>query len=212
MSNSIEEYFNNLDTWQKEIGLFRRILLDCGLNEELKWKQPCYTYKQKNIAIIANFKSYCSIGFFKGALLKDEHKILSKPGDNSQAVRQARFTNIEDILKNESVLKSYIFEAIEVEKAGLQVSFNESKNLDFPEELEILLEDNTEFKNAFEALTPGRQRGYILFFSAAKQSSTRIDRIEKYRSRIMQGKGINDCVCGHSKKMPGCDGSHKQFQ
>ena len=116
------------------------------------------------------------------------------------------------ILKNESVLKSYIFEAIEVEKAGLQVCFNESKNLDFPEELEILMEENTEFKNAFEALTPGRQRGYILFFSAAKQSSTRIDRIEKYRSRIMQGKGINDCVCGHSKKMPGCDGSHKQFQ
>ena len=211
MNSDVDEYLNNVGRWQNELRLLRRLLLDCGLNEEFKWKQPCYTFKDNNVAIISDFKAYCSIGFFKGSLLKDGQGVLISPGENSQSSRQLRFTSTQQIVDQESIIKAYIFEAIEVEKAGLKVSFKKSSEYDIPEELQLVLDQDAEFRTAFEALTPGRQRGYLLHFAGAKQSETRLSRIEKYRARIMAGKGLQDCVCGHSKRMPRCDGSHKHY-
>jgi uncharacterized protein YdeI (YjbR/CyaY-like superfamily) len=179
-------------SWQKEMILLRGILLDCGLIEELKWGVPCYTYKGNNILILAAFKDYCSISFFKGALLFDSHSILKKPGENSQAARLIQFTDIQTIRDMELTIKSYVFEAIEVEKAGLKVDFKEKTELQFPEELIQLLDQNPTLKIAFEALTPGRQRGYNLYFTAPKQSKTRWTRIEKCIPQILKGKGLHD--------------------
>lgn len=187
----------------------RTILLDCDLTEEWKWRSPCYTFQGSNIAIIGGFKTHCVLSFFKGALLQDPEGILEKPGENSQAARVIRFTRKREIQEKESSLQAYIFEAIEVEKAGLSIDFKEKNELVLVEELLHKFEELPAFKTAFEALTPGRQRGYNLFFSAGKQSQTRTSRIEKYLQRILDGKGINDCVCGLSSKMPSCDGSHK---
>ena len=205
----VDEFIENAKNWQFEMSELRSIVLDCGLTEELKWKQPCYSYQKKNIVIISAFKGYCVLGFFKGALLTDLEKLLISPGANSQTVKHFRFTNHEIIAKLRSTIKAYIFEAIEIEKTGLKVKFKKSNNLELPQELLNIFEQDVEFKTAFNELTPGRQRGYNIFFVAAKQSTTRTSRIEKYRQRILTGKGINDCICGHSKKMPGCDGSHK---
>jgi uncharacterized protein YdeI (YjbR/CyaY-like superfamily) len=152
------------------------------------------------------------LGFFKGTLLQDEHQILSKPGENSQSVRMAKFNSLKEIVKLRSIIKAYIYEAIEVEKAGLKVELTLSKNLVLPEEFQQILNQNQRFKKAFENLTPGRQRAYNLYFSAPKQSATRTSRVEKYVQQILNGKGINDCTCGLSKKMPQCDGSHKQVR
>lgn len=209
MNPEVTEYFNKQILWKAEREFLRSLLLDCGLTEELKWKQPCYTFKNKNILILAAFKEYCSVSFFKGVLLADAHHLLVSPGENSQSVKLMKFTSLTEITKLQTTLKAYIFEALELEKLGAKVTLKPNNELTLVEELVEMLAANSQLKNAFESLTPGRQRGYNLFFSGAKQSSTRISRIEKYAKRILDGKGINDCFCGLSKKMPNCDGSHK---
>ncbi|WP_340112408.1 YdeI/OmpD-associated family protein [Maribellus mangrovi] len=180
-----------VNNWQEELKLLRRIVLDCGLNEELKWKQPCYTWNNKNILLVTAFKEFAAVAFFKGSLLKDPRNLLTKPGDNSQATHQFRFTDIAEIKKLEADIKAYIYEAIEVEKAGLKIAFKKEQE-PVPDELQKKFDEMPEFKIAFEALTPGRQRGYILYFSAAKQTQTRESRIEKYMQYIFNGKGIHD--------------------
>ncbi len=212
MNPNVDSFLDKAKNWQDEAAALRKLLIVCGLTEEFKWRAPCYTFQGANIIILHLFKEYCALGFFKGALLQDEHQILSKPGENSQSVRMAKFTGLKEIVKMKSVLKAYIYEAIEVENAGLKVALTQSKNLIFPEELQQILDQNPRFKKAFENLTPGRQRAYNLYFSAPKQSATRTARVEKYMQQILNGKGINDCTCGLSKKMPQCDGSHKQFK
>ena len=205
----VDAFLSRAKNWQAEMTLLRLIALECGLTEELKWRQPCYNYKGNNIIIIGAFKAYCIVGFFKGVLLGDPENLLTSPGENSQTVKQLRFTGSKSIEDLRATIKAYIFEAVEIEKTGLKVEFKKSKNLEFPQELLDIFKLDPIFNAAFNALTPGRQRGYNLFFTGAKQSETRTSRIEKYKARILTGKGINDCVCGHSKKMPGCDGSHK---
>jgi len=198
--------------WENEVEKLRTILLDCSLTEELKWDSPCYLYNKKNIILIHSFKDYCAISFFNGALLSDPNGLLIKPGKNTQAGRQIRFTNVSEILKLEPLLKAYIYEAIEVEKAGLKVEPLNNAEITIPEELQLKLNAIPALKEAFEKLTPGRQRVYNMYFSEPKQSKTRETRIEKYMERILIGKGFNDCVCGLSQKMPSCDGSHKYLK
>ncbi len=212
MNPKVDDYIGNLKNWQTEIALLRTIVLDCGLTEEFKWRTPCYSFQGKNIVLLGSFKEYCAISFLKGSLLQDANGILSKPGENSQAVRLIRFTDWEEILKIKPIMKNYIHEAIELEKAGLKVNFKSNTELELVAELQKTLAENPVLKSAFEALTPGRQRAYNLYFSASKQSKTRETRIEKYIPRILDGKGINDCICGLSKKMPNCDGSHKYIR
>lgn len=179
-------------SWPEELAQLRRIVLSCGLTEELKWGVPCYTLDKKNVVMLSAFKESATLSFFKGALLKDTGKILGQPGENSQAVRLFRFTQVKDVLEQEAILKAYIFEAIEIERAGLKVNFKAKKELVFAEELLEVLGKDAEYKAAFEALTPGRQRGYNLHFSAPKQSQTRTSRVEKCRAKVMLGKGFND--------------------
>ena len=180
-----------VNNWQEELKQLRRILLECGLTEELKWSQPCYTYKGHNVVLMSAFKEYAALGFFKGTLLRDSEVILAKPGENSQAVRQFQFTRVEDVLAKEPIIKAYVYEAIELENAGLKVSF--AKNPEpIPEELRAKLDVDPDLKKAFESLTPGRQRGYILHFSAPTQSKTRESRIEKCIPKILKGKGFHD--------------------
>lgn len=211
MNPQVDQFFEEVKQWKPEMLALRNILLDCGFKEELKWKHPCYTVNGKNVVMIGGFKEYCALMLFKGSLLHDEAKILVVPGSNSDATRQIRFTNIETIKKQEKFIKEYMFEAIEVEKAGKTVKVKSVAEMNFPEELLEKFKTDKSFKKAFESLTPGRQKGYLIHFNGAKQSATRIARIEKYSDRILKGKGIDDCVCGHSKKMPRCDGSHKKL-
>lgn len=208
LNPNVDAFINGSKRWKEEMTQLRMILLDCGLVEELKWRQPCYTYQGKNLFIIAAFKDFVALSFLKGALLQDTKKILVSPGEHSQSVRFVKFTCIQNILKQEDVLRAYIQECIKAENVGMKVEFNKNKDLIFCDELQNTLANDSKFKKAFETLTPGRQRAYHIFISAAKQSPTRVNRIEKYRARILQGKGMNDCVCGLSKKMPNCDGSH----
>lgn len=181
-----------VNTWQKEMKHVRRIILDCGLTEELKWGVPCYTFQKSNIAVMAAFKEYCSLSFFKGALLSDSDGILSRPGENTQSARLIRFTSVKEIIKMEQALKTYLYEAIEVEKAGLKVNYKKVNEFIFPEEFKKKLNEIPALKTAFEALTPGRQKCYLLYFSEAKQSKTREQRVEKYLLQILNGKGINE--------------------
>ena len=177
--------------WTEELKQLRRIILGCGLNEESKWGVPTYTFQKSNVLILAAFKEYCSISFFKGALLSDTDKILTKPGENTQAGRLIKFTNVQEIAKLKSTIKAYIFEAIEVEKEGLEVNFKKNPE-PIPMELQASFEKDPTFKTAFEKLTAGRQRGYILYFSAPKQAKTREARIEKCKPKILVGIGLND--------------------
>lgn len=177
--------------WTEELKELRRIVLECGLREEYKWSQPCYTIQKKNVLIVTAFKDYAVVAFFKGTLLKDSHNLLVAPGKHSQASRQLRYTDVRDILEKETIIKSYIQQAIEVEKAGSTVKFNKAP-LSIPEELVQKFGENPALKKAFEALSPGRRRGYILFFSQAKQTKTRRDRIEKWVDSILNGEGMND--------------------
>jgi uncharacterized protein YdeI (YjbR/CyaY-like superfamily) len=212
MIPEVDNYFNSDEDWQDEMKRLRTLVLDCGLAEEWKWNQPCYTYQGKNILIISGFKAYCALNFFKGALLKDPEHLLVKAGPNQQSARQIRFSDVNQIDKLETSLKSYIADAIEVEKSGLKINSKKVSDYAFPEELKNKFNEKPEFKRAFESLTPGRQRAYLLYFSGAKQSKTRSSRVMKYIPRILEGKGINDCVCGYSKRMPNCDGSHKYIK
>lgn len=209
MEKTVDAYLENTSQWNDELVQLRRIVLACNLEEAVKWGVPCYTYQNKNILLLHSFKEFCGIGFFKGSLLQDLEKILSKPGENSQASRILRFKSTKEILEVEQLIKAYIFEAIEVEKAGLKVQMKTTNEYEKPIELETIFNETPALKQAFEALTPGRQRGYLLHFSSAKQPETRISRIEKCKSKILAGKGFNDCTCGLSKRMPMCDGSHK---
>ncbi len=188
----VDWFFNETTKWQKEYIALRRMILDCGLTEELKWGQPCYTFRRKNIVLIHGFKEYCALLFFKGALLKDDHGILIQQTANVQATRQIRFTGIREIVELESTLKAFVHQAIEVEKAGLKVPLKKTSDFTVPEEFQKKLDEIPALKAAFEALTPGRQRAYIFYFSQAKQSKTRESRIEKYIPKILEGKGRED--------------------
>ncbi len=181
-----------VNSWREELKSLRAIVLKSGLKEELKWGVPCYTFEGDNVLIISALKEYCTISFFKGVLLKDPENLLDKPGPNTQSARLIRYTSTEVIEEQEEVLLSYIQAAIEIEKAGLKVDFKAKNELAYPEELEAFFERDPALQNAFEALTPGRQRGYVLYFSAPKQAKTRISRIEKYIPRIFEGKGVHD--------------------
>jgi uncharacterized protein YdeI (YjbR/CyaY-like superfamily) len=192
MNSKVDEYLKKAVKWQNEFTKLREIVLECQLTEELKWGVPCYSFQKKNIVLIHGFKEYCALLFFKGSLLFDSHHILIRQTDNVQAGRQIRFANIHEIADKESILKAYINEAIEVEKAGLKVSFKKTAELIIPEEFQNKLNENPALRTAFNALTPGRQRAYMLYFSAPKQSKTRELRVEKYLQEILNGKGLND--------------------
>jgi len=186
------DFFFSKGKWQEEYEKLRTIVLDCGLNEELKWGCPCYTFEDRNIVLIHGFKEYCALLFFKGALLSDANGILIQQTKNVQSARQIRFTNVREIVKLKSVLKAYIYEAIEVERAGLKVKLKKTTEFEIPEEFQKKLDKSRALKTAFEGLTPGRQRAYLFYFSQPKQSKTREQRVEKYMKQILNGKGLDD--------------------
>jgi uncharacterized protein YdeI (YjbR/CyaY-like superfamily) len=192
MNPKVDFFFSEALKWQEEFEKLRMIILDCGLTEELKWGVPCYTFEKRNIVLIHGFKEYCAILFFKGALLKDTQGILIQQTENVQAARQIRFTNVREIVEMEPILKAFIYEAIEVEKAGLKVNFKKTSEIIIPEEFINKLEEVPGLQDSFDALTPGRQRAYIFYFSQPKQSKTRESRIEKCIPQILKGKGLND--------------------
>ncbi len=192
MNPKVDFFFNKAKKWQEEYGILRTIVLDCGLTEELKWGVPCYTLKKNNIVLIHGFKTYCALLFHKGALLADSKGILIQQTENVQAARQIRFTNTKEIVEMQSTIKAYIFEAIAVEKAGLKVVLKKTAAFNIAEEFQKKLDKNSGLKTAFEALTPGRQRGYLLHFAQPKQSKTRASRVEKCIPQILEGKGLND--------------------
>jgi len=192
MNPKVDWFFSKDTKWQKEYEKLRKIILDCGLIEELKWGCPCYTFENTNIVLIHGFKEYCALLFFKGALLNDPSGILIQQTKNVQSARQIRFTNAKEIVSMEKILKAYVYEAIEVERAGLKVKLKKTSEFKIPEEFRKRLDKSAALKKAFEALTPGRQRAYIFYFSQAKQSKTREARVEKYVKQILNGKGIDD--------------------
>lgn len=192
-TNPAVDFFFTKDTqWKEAYGLLRQIMLDCGLNEALKWGVPCYTYRAGNVVLIHGFKHYCALLFTKGALLHDAEGLLVQQTENVQAARLIRFTSAEEVVAKRAIIKAYVFEAMEVEKAGLKVPMKKTEAFHMPEELSAALQENAALKSAFEALTPGRQRGYILHFGQAKQAKTRQARIEKFVPHILNGKGLND--------------------
>jgi uncharacterized protein YdeI (YjbR/CyaY-like superfamily) len=211
MHPEVDAYIAKIKQWQAEVELLRTILLDCKLEETFKWGQPCYTIHDKNIVIIAPFKAHCDLGFFNGAVLKDEKQLLVAAGKHTQGARQMRFKSMKEIEHSKSVIRKYVKEAIENEKNGIKLIQTQKNEIEV-EELEVIFKKDVPYKKAFSALTPGRQRAYLIHFSGAKQSETRINRINNYRQRILSGIGINDCTCGLSKRMPSCDGSHKQLK
>ncbi len=192
MNSNVNFYFTKAKKWQKELETLRAIALDCHLAEELKWECPCYTFEGNNIVLIHAFKDYCAYLFFKGVLLKDSKKILIQQTANVQVARQIRFTNSKDIVKMKATLKTYIYEAVKMEESGVKIELKKTSEFNMPEEFENKLKKNTALKKAFYALTPGRQRGYLLYFSSAKQTKTREDRIAKYTSKILKEKGLDD--------------------
>ena len=192
MNPTVNFYFTKANKWQKELEQLRKIVLDCNLMEELKWGCPCYSLQKSNIVLIHVFKEYCALLFFKGALLKDSKGILVQQTKNVQAARQIRFTSVQEIVKIKTTLKAYICDAIAVEEAGLKVDLKKTTEFNMPEEFEKKLDENRSLKTAFNALTPGRQRGYLLYFSEAKQSKTRESRIKNSMPQILEGKGLND--------------------
>jgi uncharacterized protein YdeI (YjbR/CyaY-like superfamily) len=192
MNPKVDFFFSKAKKWHPEFEKLRMIILDCQLTEELKWGCPCYTFQKSNIVLIHGFKEYCALLFFKGALLKDAKGILIQQTENVQAARQIQFTNVREIVKIKTILKEYIYEAVEVEKAGLKVNYKKTTEFKIPEEFQNKLDKIPALKIAFEALTPGRQRAYIFYFSQPKQSKTRESRIEKYTRQILNGRGLND--------------------
>ncbi|SIN69536.1 YdeI/OmpD-associated family protein [Algoriphagus halophilus] len=192
MIKSLDLFFDKPSKWQEEYLFMRKILHECGMQEELKWGKPCYTFKGNNIVLIHGFKEYCALLFHKGALLQDSEGILVQQTEHVQAARQLRFTSLEEIKKWKPSIKHYVMEAIEVEKAGLEVPMKKTSEFEMVSEFKERLEGDASLKSAFENLTPGRQRGYLLYFSQAKQSNTRQARVEKYLLKILEGKGLND--------------------
>jgi uncharacterized protein YdeI (YjbR/CyaY-like superfamily) len=192
MNPKVDFFFSKAKNWHEEFEKLRVIILDCGLTEDLKWGCPCYTFQKRNIVLIHGFKEYCALLFFKGALLKDANGILIQQTKNVQAARQIRFTSVREIVKLKPILKAYINQAIEVEKAGLKVNFKKTSEFDVPEEFQNKLDEIAALKTAFNALTPGRQRAYLHYFSQPKQSKTRESRVEKCMQQILMGKGLND--------------------
>ncbi|MBI9050105.1 MAG: YdeI family protein [Anaerolineaceae bacterium] len=192
MNPKVDVFISNAKQWQDEFIKLRSIILDCGLTEELKWGKPCYAFEEKNIVIIQGFKEYCALLFVKGALLKDPQHILITQTENVQAARQLRFTNTQQIIEIEPVLKAYVLEAIEAEKSGLKVEYKKTTEFNMPEEFQEILDEMPDLQTAFDALTPGRQRAYLLHFSAPKQSKTRTARVEKHIQQIFAGNGLND--------------------
>ncbi|HKR60508.1 MAG TPA: DUF1801 domain-containing protein [Pyrinomonadaceae bacterium] len=192
MNPKVDWFFRKAEKWQEEFEKLRTIILDCGLSEELKWGQPCYTFEKRNIVLMHGFKEYCALLFFKGALLQDAKGLLVQQTANVQAARQMRFTSAREIVKLKPVLKAYVHEAVQVEQAGLKVNLKDTKDFSVTEEFQKKLDKTPALKKAFKALTPGRQRAYLLYFSAPKQSKTRESRVEKYVQQILMGKGLND--------------------
>ncbi|MFT3679388.1 MAG: YdeI family protein [Ferruginibacter sp.] len=192
MNPKVDFFFEKAGTWQKEFKQLRTIVLDCGLTETLKWGQACYMFQERNVVVIHGFKEYCALLFFKGALLSDPDNILIKQTENVQSARQIRFTNVKEIVKLQKVLKAYVYEAVEVEKAGLKVKLKKTADYKVPEEFQTQLDKKPALKKAFDALTPGRQRAYLFYFSQAKQSKTREERVKKYIPQILKGKGMDD--------------------
>jgi len=192
MNPKVDEFLNKAKKWQEEMKELRNILLECHLTEEFKWGKPCYTFEKNNIIILQGFKEYCDLLFVKGSLLKDTENILIQQTENVQGARQIRFTSLQEILDKEDTLKNYINEAIEIEKRGLKVHYKKTSDFKIPDEFQEKLDKSPELKVAFEALTPGRQKSYLLYFSGAKQSKTRKSRVEKYINQILDGKGLND--------------------
>ena len=210
MNPNVTQYISSAKLWKEELQAIREILLETELVEEFKWASPCYTYNNKNVVILAPFKDYFALGFFNGAHLTDPKGLLVKPGEHTRAGRQLRLENVQDIVKKKSFIKKIIKESILTE-ADTSIKPDAAPAI-VVEELNTIIKKNASLKKAFESLTPGRQRGYLIFFSGAKQSETRIARIEKYTNQIMCGKGLTDCTCGLSKRMPACDGSHKYLK
>lgn len=210
MNQHVTQYISRAKLWKEELQAIREILLETELFEEFKWASPCYTHNKKNIVILAPFKEYFALGFFNGAHLADPKGLLVKPGEHSRAGRQLRLENVQDIIKKKSIIKKFIKESILAE-AATATKPDAAAAIEV-EELNVIFKKNAALKKAFESLTPGRQRGYLIFFSGAKQSETRIARIEKYTHQILCGKGLTDCTCGLSKRMPACDGSHKYLK
>ncbi|MEB2274692.1 YdeI family protein [Bacillus sp. ILBB4] len=192
MNPKVDEFLSEAKKWKEEYETLRKIVLDCELTEDFKWMNPCYTFEKKNVVLMHGFKEYCALLFPKGSLLQDSHGILIQQTENVQGARQIRFTNVQEIVEKEAILKAYIYEGIEVEKAGLKVKAKKPEELIIPEELQHKFDEIPALKNAFTTLTPGRQRAYILYFSGAKQSKTRESRIEKCIPNILTGKGLND--------------------
>ncbi len=210
MNQHVTQYISRAKLWKEELLAIREILMETELVEEFKWASPCYTHNKKNIVILAPFKEYFALGFFNGAHLADPKGLLVKPGEHTRVGRQLRLENVQDIIKKKSIIKKFIKESILAE-AATATKPDAAPAIEV-EELNVIFKKNAALKKAFESLTPGRQRGYLIFFSGAKQSETRIARIEKYTHQILCGKGLTDCTCGLSKRMPVCDGSHKYLK
>lgn len=209
MKQDLEQFFEQVKFGKDILLLLRKTLLSTSLTEEYKWKQPCYTLNGKNVIILAGLKDHVIISFFKGGLLSNENAILQKAGENSQVARIIRLYTLDEAKSHLTFIKASIKAAIEIEKKGVKVEKDEIAEIEIPIELVEVFKKDAVYKKAYFKLTPGRQRAYLIFFTGAKQSETKFSRIEKYRKRIMDGYGFNDCVCGQSKRMPNCDGSHK---
>jgi uncharacterized protein YdeI (YjbR/CyaY-like superfamily) len=210
--SKLDDYFEALPQWKEEMLELRKIIQKSPLKEELKWKQACYTDQGKNIAIIGGFKHYFVLSFFKGALLSDPDGLLEFAGNNSRSAKVLKFTSLSDLNKHQSAILHFIKEAISIEEQGLKVTPIQETSIEIPKELLQHFQQDPALKSAFTQLTPGRQRAYCMHFASPKNETTRHARIEKSTPRILAGKGMNDCICGLSKRMPSCDGSHKQIQ
>jgi uncharacterized protein YdeI (YjbR/CyaY-like superfamily) len=209
MNEDVDAYINNLKSWKQEAQLLRDILLTTELVEAFKWSRPCYTYNGKNIVGIAILKDHCALNIFNGAALTDPNEILIIPGEHTQLGRWMKFDSLASINKQAKIVKSFIKEAIVLEQNGIKLVKAKPIQIPLPLELEILFKKDTKLKKAFNSLTPGRQRAYLIYFTGTKNPQTIMNRIEKYAPKILCGKGFNDCTCGLSKRMPNCDGSHK---
>lgn len=207
---NVDEFIQSADKWPKEMAYLRRILLDCLLIESYKWATPVYMYGAKNLIAISSLKEHCALNFFNGALLRDEEGILIKPGEHTQLGRWMKFSSVQEIVANEDLIKAYVFEAMEAQRLG--ITLEKPGDIPYPTELTTIFNEKPAFKVAFEKLTPGRQRAYLRYFSDGKQSETRTSRIEKNEKYILRGFGFTDCICGLTKKKPGCDGSHRAIE